>query len=163
MSLISDGLTRAQFMPLWKEAMWHAVDPGERARLVLELGRLQAREAGRAGPLAVAWAGERESPIVVLPLDEVPSSRLAPGVRQGLKERLDHLGAEEVYVLATLKAGPGRVLVSWGESRDDGEVCMMQAFRIVAGEVEEAAPLVLPDPSTTEISRQCAGLLQARH
>ena len=67
MSLISDGLTKAQFMPLWKEAMWHAVDPMERARLVLELGRLHARGDGVAGPLLIATA------------DALLSNRLAAG------------------------------------------------------------------------------------
>ena len=36
--LTSDGLTRTQFMPLWREAMIRAVAPRERCRLVLEMG-----------------------------------------------------------------------------------------------------------------------------
>lgn len=163
MSLISDGLTKAQFMPLWKEAMWHAVDPMERARLVLELGRLHARGDGVAGPLLIACIEHRDPPLVVMPVAEVPSARLASGVRARVRERLADLGASEVYLLATLDAAKGRVLVSWGEHVVDGEVCMMLAYRVVDGEVEEATPIVVPDASTTEISRQCAGLLTPVH
>ena len=41
---VSDGLTREQFMPLWRDAMWHAPDIEERGRLVLQYARLEIRE-----------------------------------------------------------------------------------------------------------------------
>ena len=74
------------------------------------------------------------------------------------------LGATEVYVLATLR-GPNdaMLLASWGETASGEERCQLLAYRKRGERIEEAQPLVAPDPSLTEISRQCRGLLPQRH
>ena len=54
--LTSDGITREQFEPLWRDAMAATINPAERTRLTLELGRAEAKERGQAGPLLVAGA-----------------------------------------------------------------------------------------------------------
>jgi hypothetical protein len=162
--LTSDGLTRAQFMPLWRDAMLFAVDEGERCRLVLQLGRAGAKEDGHADPLLVAVTDDREQPLTVLPLLDLPSATRAPQVRSGVQERLAELGATEVYVLATLQ-GPNDalLLVAWGETVSGCERCQLLAYRKQGDRIEEAQVLVAPDPSLTEISRQCKGLLTPRH
>jgi len=162
--LTSDGLTRAQFMPLWRDAMTLAIDPGERCRLVLEMGRVGAKEIGHAEPMLVAITEGRGQPITVLPLLELPSLTSAPEVRAGVQERLAELGATEVYVLATLR-GPNEsmLLAAWGESVVGEERCQLLAYRRRGQQIEEAQALVAPDPSLTEISRQCRGLLPQRH
>ncbi len=162
--LTSDGLKRAPFMPLWRDAMARAVDPAERCRLVLELGRVGAKEDGHAEPVLIAISEEREPPLVVLPLLDLPSASKAPQVRSGVQERLAELGATEVYVLATLR-GPNDTLLltSWGETSGAAEHCQLLAYRRRGELIEEAQALVAPDPSLTEISRQCSGLLAKRH
>ncbi len=168
MSLRSDGLTRAQFVPLWRDALWHAVDPLERARLMLELGRLTVREERRASPLAAAWAVGREPPLVVLALPDLPCAQTQPVVRASTKERLADLGASEVYVLFTLQARssdgvPGYLLAVWGETLDGDAACIVQPFRWVGSELEEAVQMIVPEPRTTEIARRVSGLLTAVH
>jgi hypothetical protein len=168
--LLSDGLSRSQFLPLWHDSMWHAVDPNERARLVLELGRLNLRDEVEMNPLVVAFSSKREPPFAVMSMNDAPSISAAPGIREGTKERLAELGASEVYVLMTLKSPPkaeghvaGYVLVAWGETVDGEEVCTMMAYRRLGGELEEAPKMVVPQPADTEVSRQCRGLLTAQH
>lgn len=162
--LTSDGLNRAQFLPLWRDAMTAAVDPGERCRLVLELGRVGAKEDGHAEPLLIAIAGAREQPLTLLPLLELPSAKSAPHVRSGVIERLAQLGATEVYVLATLR-GPNDALLlaAWGETVEGTQHCRLLAYRRRGECIEEAQALIAPDPALTEISRQCSGLLARRH
>jgi hypothetical protein len=162
--LTSDGLNRTQFMPLWREAMFHAVDPGERCRLVLELGRIGAKEDGHAEPLLVAITQDGEQPLTVLPLLDLPVAGTDSQVRSGVLERLAEIGAVEVYILATLR-GPNDTLLlaSWGETDDGSEHCQLLAYRKRGDRIEEAQPLIAPDPSITEISRRCRGLLTPRH
>ncbi|MGM0578256.1 MAG: hypothetical protein ACQEXJ_21210 [Myxococcota bacterium] len=166
--LRADGLSRSQFMPMWRDAMWHAVDPAERARLVLELGRLAIREEGRASPLLVAYSAHRDPPFSVMALTDAPSQADAPELRQTVEARLAEMGATEVYVLLTLQAGERDgvaqyVLTSWGETLDGEEACWMQAYRHRGERVEEAPAMGVPDPTTTEISRRLTGLLTRHH
>jgi len=162
--LTSDGLTRGQFMPLWRDAMARAVDPGERCRLVLQLGRVGAKEDGHAEPLLVAMTQDSDHPLTVLPLLDLPAASSAPEVRSGVQERLAEVGATEVYVLATLK-GPNDALLlaSWGETVAGSEYCQLLAYRKRGDRIEEAQALIAPDPTLTEMSRQCRGLLTPRH
>ena len=162
--LTSDGLTRTQFMPLWRDAMVRAVAPRERCRLVLEMGRVGAKEDGHAEPLLIAISEGRESPLTLLPLLDLPSASAAPEVRSGVEERLADLGATEVYVLATLQGPQGALLLNaWGETLDGEEHCHLLAYRKRGDRIEEAQVLIAPDPTVTQISRQCAGLLPSRH
>jgi hypothetical protein len=162
--LTSDGLTRGQFMPLWRDAMVRAVAPRERCRLVLEMGRVGAKEDGHAEPLLVAMSGQREQPLTLLPLLDLPSSASAPQVRSGVEARLAEIGATEVYLLATLQGPKGALLLtSWGETLDGEEHCHMLAYRKRGDRIEEAQALIVPEPALTQLSRQCRGLLAARH
>ena len=162
--LTSDGLTRTQFMPLWREAMVHAVAPRERCRLILEMGRVGAKEDGHAEPLLIAVSDKNEPPMTLLPLLDLPSATAAPQVRSGVQERLSDLGATEVYVLATLQGPQGAfLLTSWGETLDGEEHCHLLAYRKRGDKIEEAQVLIAPDPTVTQISRQCSGLLTPRH
>ena len=144
--------------------MVKAVAPSERCRLVLELGRIGAKEEGHAEPLLVAIHVEGDRPMTVLPLLDLPSARHNPQIRSGLQARLAELGATEVYLLATLKGPQGAMLLaSWAESADGEEHCHLLAYRQRGQRIEEAQALIAPDPSITEISRQCRGLLTVRH
>jgi hypothetical protein len=161
--LTSDGLTRTQFMPLWREAMIRAVAPRERCRLVLEMGRVGAKQEGHAEPLLVVISDKHEPPLTLLPLLDLPSSS-APQVRSGVEEQLAELGATEVYVIATLRGPQGALLLtSWGETLDGEEHCHLLAYRTRGDKIEEAQVLIAPDPTITQISRQCSGLLTPRH
>ena len=162
--LTSDGLNRAQFMPLWREAMVHAVAPRERCRLVLELGRVGAKEEGHAEPMLIAVSGDVDNPMTLLPLLDLPSANSNPQLRSGVQTRLSDMGATEVYLLATLQGPQGALLLaSWGETSDGEEHCQLLAYRKRGERIEEAQALITPDPSVTEISRQCRGLLTTRH
>ena len=162
--LTSDGLTRTQFMPLWRDAMKHAVAPSERCRLVLELGRVGAKEEGHAEPLLIAMSSDAEAPMTLLPLLDLPSARSNLQIRTGVQTRLSELGAIEVYILATLR-GPQETLLlaAWGETLEEEEHCHLLAYRKRGERIEEAQALIAPDPSITEISRQCSGLLTTQH
>ena len=162
--LTSDGLNRSQFMPLWREAMLKAVAPSERCRLVLELGRVGAKEDGHAEPLLIAMSEDAENPMTLLPLLDLPSASANAQLRSGLKARISELSANEVYVLATLRGPQGALLLaSWAESSDGEEHCHLLAYRRRGERIEEAQALIAPEPSLTEISRQCRGLLTTRH
>lgn len=166
--LKSDGLTRQQFLPLWHDAMWHAVDPGERTRLLLELGRVTIREEGKVGPLLVAFAEHRDPPFVVIPLSELPTPTEAPGLRDEIRTRLAHMGASEAYLLVVQQVAkdegePRYVLVAWGETREDEQAGWMEAFRWRMGELEEAAPMMAPEPERTVLGERCSGLLTTVH
>lgn len=162
--LTSDGITKDQFEPLWREAMAATLNPAERTRLTLEMGRSIAKEEGQAGPLLVAMSPVNDFIPVLIPLVEVPDPVKAPEVREAVSTRLSEFGAVEVYILAT-QAGPagGRVLVSWCEALDGVQHCQMLAFRLRDGKVEEAMPLTVPQPEMTAISRCCSGLLGPHH
>lgn len=166
--LTADGFGQKQFMPLWRDAMWHAVDPVERARLVLEMGRIAVREEGNTPPLLVAVIERREPPLVVMALPDLPSATDAPEVRKTVRERLAELGATEVYLLASLRAAapsrtPTFVLTAWGETLEGQEVVWLRPFRWIGEKLEEAAPTNAPDARATEVSRRCAGLLTPHH
>ncbi|MFT7582399.1 MAG: hypothetical protein ACI9MR_004081 [Myxococcota bacterium] len=168
MALTSDGMTRAQFLHLWRDAMVIG-DPAERARLILELGRASVREEGRASTLVVAISGDptRDHPVVLMPLAEAPR-RDDEATRLALTARLVELTATEAYVLMTTKSGEtsgvaSYLLVSWGETNDNDEVCVVMPYRFGPNGLEEAEPLVVPHPTTTVFSRELSGLLLARH
>lgn len=166
--LISDGLTRAQFLPLWRDAMWHAIDPAERARLALEWGRLSVREERHAAPLLIAWAAARDEPLVMLPLADAPDARAQPALRATVRDRLAELGATEAYLLVTLRGGarggvPSFLLAVWSETLEGDQHCTMQAFRWRGSELEEAPRMVLPHPEQSELAQRFAGLLTQRH
>ena len=162
--LTSDGITKEQFEPLWRDAMAATINPAERTRLTLELGRAEAKELGQAGPLLVAMAPGNDFDPVVIPLLESPDPVRAPKIRERLSARLKEFGAVEIYVLAT-QAAPteGRVLVSWCEALDGVQHCQMLAFRMRNGKIEEAMPIAVPEPQMTAISRCCSGLLGPHH
>ncbi|MCB9733384.1 MAG: hypothetical protein H6745_12330 [Deltaproteobacteria bacterium] len=164
--LSSDGLTRTQFLPLWRDAMWHA-PLAERARLVLELGRLTVREEGRAAPLLIAVSEQRDPPLVVMPLAEVPRPAEAR-LRAAIQEKLARLGASEVYVLVTSFGGqrdgvPAYLLGAWGEAADGDAVAWFMPFRFGPEGLEEATPMVAPDARQTVLARELGGLLVPRH
>ncbi len=166
-SLTSDGMSRARFLPLWRDAMWATAAMNERARLLLELGRASVREEGKASPLVVAVADAHEPPLVVMPLADAPSRRQTE-VREAITARLVELGAREVYVLMTTRGGgrdgvPSFLLAAWGESRQGEEACVVMPFRWVSKGLEEAEPLVAPDAGATAFSRELAGLLVHTH
>lgn len=166
--LLSDGLSQAQFMPLWEEAMTHAPDHHERARLVLELGRLSVREQGRAGPLLIALCTDRDPPLDVVALRDVPSTTGDALARAAVQHRLAELGASEVHILSMLRSATAQgresfLLTAWCETADGEEACWMQAIRWVGHGLDQASPLAAPDPSATEMSRRLKGLLTTRH
>ncbi|MCB9728987.1 MAG: hypothetical protein H6744_07350 [Deltaproteobacteria bacterium] len=165
--LNSDGLTLAQFLPLWRDAMWHAVDPNERARLMLELGRARARERSGLETLLVAFTPRKDPPLSVIPLDAVPTIETGT-LRDNVRQRLAELQATEVYVLLTQRATDQAgqacyVLVAWGENVDGERMCWMQAFRYKGEHMDEAPPFFAPDASETAVDRRLAGLLMPLH
>ncbi|TNF31717.1 MAG: hypothetical protein EP329_11915 [Deltaproteobacteria bacterium] len=164
--LTSDGLGHAQFLPLWRDAMFGA-DPKERARLTLELGRAIVREEKRVPTLLVAVVEGRDDPLVLMPLAE-PPVRTEHGVRDGVTTRLATLGASEVYVLLAVRGGgatgvPSALLACWGEHIAGDEVCVMMPFRFGPEGLEEAEVLLAPDATATSFSRELSGLLGSRH
>jgi len=164
--LTSDGLTQAQFLPLWRDAMFGA-EPHERARLTLELGRALIREEQRTPTLLVAVVEGREDPLVMMPLAE-PPVRTQQRLREGVTMRLATLGASEVYVLLAVRGGgasgvPSALLACWGERIGGAEVCVMMPFRYGREGLEEAEVLLAPDASATSFSRELSGLLGVRH
>lgn len=163
--LTSDGLTQAQFVFLWRDAMFGAA-PAERARLTLELGRTMVREGGDAGVLLIAVVEGRDDPLLVLPLAGLPVRGAA--LRDAVVARLGELGASEAYVLFTVRTSGAAGVVSnllacWGETVGGSEVAWMMPFRVSAGQVEEAAALEAPDARATRFSAELAGLLPPRH
>jgi hypothetical protein len=165
--LVGDGLSREQFAPLWRDAMAAAPNPAERARLILELGRVTIRESQVLDPMMIALSDRWVPPWVIVPLPEVPSTD-QEAVRGAAMERLAELAATEVYLLILLEAKatgghPTRLLVCWGESLDGSEVAWMQPMRWVDGVREEAAVVRAPLADATEMSRRCRGLLMPLH
>lgn len=165
--LNSDGFTLAQFLPLWHTAMWQAVDPAERARLTLELGRARVREQAVQDTLLVAYCPKRDQPFTMMPLDAVPTLETG-ALRENVARRLAELGATEIYVLLTQQAvsetgPPPFVLISWAEDIDGERLCWMQAFRYVNEHIQEAPPFFSPDASETAVNRRLAGLLTPLH
>lgn len=164
--LTSDGLSHAQFLPLWRDAMF-AADPAERARLTLELGRAIVREDKRVPTLLVGVVEGRDDPLVVMPLAE-PPVRGERGAREGVTMRLASVGASEVYVLLAVRGGaasgvPSALLACWGERIGGDEVCVMMPFRFGPEGLEEADVMLAPDATATAFSRELSGLLGARH
>jgi len=164
--LTSDGLSLAQFLPLWRDAMWSG-DAMERARLLLELGRLTLREDGKITPLLVAAVEGREPPFALMPLME-PPRREEHALRDAVRDRLGSLGATEVYALMATPGGvhdgtPSFVLGTWGETLAGEQVAWVMPFRWTDGVLEEAPPLHVPDARATVFSRELSGLLVARH
>lgn len=166
--LSSDGLTREQFMPLWRDAMWAATSVADRARLVLELGRLEVRDNRLAAPLAVAFVPELDTPFVMLSLAEAPTAELDPARRAVLRDRLAEMGASELYMGLTVVAGeqagvPSYLLAAWAETVGGEKECWLQPFRWRAGALEWAPAMRAPDASATVFDRQLSGLLALRH
>ncbi|MEZ4269763.1 MAG: hypothetical protein R3F39_25680 [Myxococcota bacterium] len=165
--LNSDGFTLAQFLPLWHTAMWQAVDPAERARLTLELGRARVREQSVQDTLLVAFSPKKDPPFTMMPLDAVPSPE-SGALRLKVCQRLAEIAATEVYVLLTQQAAsqtgpPSYVLTSWAEDLEGEQICWMQAFRYKNGGIEEAPPFFAPKASETAVNRRLAGLLTPLH
>ncbi|PKN54992.1 MAG: hypothetical protein CVU56_23640 [Deltaproteobacteria bacterium HGW-Deltaproteobacteria-14] len=164
--LTSDGLGHAQFLPLWRDAMFSA-EPAERARLTLELGRAIVREERRTPTLLVAVVDGRDDPLVLMPLAE-PPVRTQESLRDSVTTRLATLGASEVYVLLTVRGGgasgvQSALLACWGERIGGDEVCVMMPFRFGARGLEEAEVLLAPDAHATTFSQELFGLLGVRH
>lgn len=159
--LTSDGLTQAQFVHLWRDAMVGA-GPTERARLTLELGRAMVREDGHAGVLLIAHVEGRDEPLLALPLAGLPARGTA--IRDAVVARLGEAGASEAYVLLTVRTGAeSNLLACWGETVGGLEVAWMMPFRVAGGELEEAPALEAPDARATRFSAELAGLLPPRH
>ena len=170
--LTADGVGQEQFVALWRDAMWDALTVSERTRLVLELGRSALHAEGRAAPLAVAYVPTSDAPFAVIHLRDAPADAAQ---HAALRERLAEVGATEVYLLVTLVTGPETyLLAAWGEglppedepaggSGAGTEAVWMRAYRWVRGELEEAAPVVAPDPSQTALSARFRGLVSRRH
>jgi len=164
----SDGLTRDQFMPLWRDAMWQTTSLADRTRLVLELGRLDVRESqGSAAPRMVAYVAGLDTPFVLLQLESAPTVDEIQ-VRNAFSMRLAEMGASEVYVLMTVQGGrfggvQNYLLSAWGESVDGSAACWVMPFRWANRGLQEAPPLPPPNPRETEIGKRLAGLLKPRH
>lgn len=166
--IVSDGLTREQFMPLWRDAMWECHSLHDRARLVLELGRLDVREqSDRLPTRLVAHVDGLDAPFVLLQLTEPPTAQ-HPQERQALILRLAEMGASEVFVMMTLRGGgfggiQNYLLSVWAESRHEEPACWVMPFRWAKGGLQEAAPLAPPNPGETEIGKRLGGLVRPRH
>ena len=165
--LTSDGLTREQFLPLWREAMWHAPNLETKTRLVLEYGRLELRDNQTVAPTVVATVPDSEVPVVLIKLKDVPLALPAEEL-DALQTRLAKLSSAEVFTVVALQAGnkggsPSYLLVSWGEGRDTGQACWLQPFRWGERGLEQAEAMMTPDPNATAISKHLAGLIKPRH
>jgi hypothetical protein len=165
--LKADDLPAEHFMRLWHEEMWKATGLADRARLVLELGRLEVLTAGQAAPMLVSYVATAEPPVVVLPLPDTPGPR-APALRQKVAEGLREMGASEVYLVVSLAAGqrhgmPHFALTAWGESAGGEEAVWVLPFRQTPAGLQEAEPLLAPDPRATVLSRELQGLLRRLH
>ena len=166
--IASDGLTRQQFMPLWRDAMWDSHSLRDRARLVLELGRLDIREPTEQLPTRlVAHVEGLDTPFVLLQLKAPPTGQHLQE-REALIHRLAEMGASEVYVMMTLKGGSfggvqNYLLSVWAESRVEDPACWVMPFRWTNTGLQQAAPLPPPDPRETEIGKRLAGLVRPRH
>lgn len=170
--LTADGLGHEQFLALWRDAMWAALTVSERARLVLELGRSVLHAQGRAAPLAVALVPNADTPFALIHLRDAPSDAAQ---HAALRERLGEVGATEVYLLVTLATGSDTyLLAAWGEglpaepepaggSGAGSEAVWMRAYRLVGGRLDEAPPMMAPDPSQTALSARFRGLVSRRH
>ena len=165
--LTSDGMTREQFLPLWREAMWHAANVEQRARLALEYGRIEIRENKSVKPTLVATVPDGDNHIVLMTLPDVPMA-LGPAETDALRTKLAELASTEVYTIVSLKAGakdgaPSYLLVCWGESVLGEQSCWLQPYRWTKNGLEEAQAMVTPDPGATALSTHLAGILTPRH
>lgn len=165
--LTSDGLTREQFLVLWRDEMWHADSLQERARLALEYGRLEVRENKTVAPTLISVTTNGDDPIVLMTLSDVPMA-LGETETQALRTRLAEVSAQEVYTVAAFRAdakdgSPAYLLVSWGESLTGDQSCWLQPFRWTPRGLEEAEPMVTPDPTLTTLHKHLSGLLKPRH
>ena len=166
--LTSDGMSLEAFTPLWRDAMWNAVDTAERVRLVLEMGRAVLRQKGAVSPQMVAFTSDLDPPFSLFHLQDVPMADTAPELRGTIQKQLSEMGASEVFLLVMLQTGthdgkPTFLLLSWGETVEGEEACWMVAL-LKEGEVyQEASLMRAPDPTQTAISRGCSGLLRRFH
>lgn len=163
-----DGLTRQQFMPLWRDAMWNTVTLSDRTRLVLELGRMDVRESNKtAAPVVVAYVEGLATPFIILPVEDVPTVD-NPAIRSAFALRLAEIGASEVFLLTTVRGGKfggydNFLLSAWGENDAGDAACWVMPFRWTNKGLQEAPPMPPPNPRDTEIAKNLAGLLQPRH
>ncbi len=164
----SDGLSRDQFMPIWRDAMWATTSLLERARLVLELGRLDVRDSPEgAAPLIVAYVEGLDTPFVLLQLESAPTVD-QPSIRNAFSLRLAEMGASELFVMLTIKGGrfggvQNYLLSVWAESTEGEVGCWVMPFRHTNRGLQQAPPLPPPNPRETEIAKRLAGLLKPRH
>ena len=164
---VSDGLTREQFMPLWRDAMWHAPDIEERGRLVLQYARLEVREKQRCLPTVIAWTGRSEEPMVVVTLADAPLA-LPQAELDELRTQIASVGGAEAHTVISLVAGEqdgvqSYLLVSWSERTDGTVSCWLQPYRYGKKGLEEALPMQMPNPEDAPIAAHLAGLLGSRH
>jgi hypothetical protein len=165
--LTSDDLTREQFLPLWREEMWHSPNLEHRSRLALEYGRIEIRENGKMSPTVVATVPNNEIPVVLITLSDVPMA-LDASETDELQTKLAKLASTEVFTVVVLEAGskdgtPSFLLVSWGENHDGEQACWLQPFRWGAKGLQEAPAMLVPDPSVTALNKHLSGLLKPRH
>jgi len=166
--LTSDGMTLETFIPLWRDAMWNAVDTDERARLVLEIGRAMLRQRGTVTPQMVVFTSDLDPPVSLFQLPDVPMADKAPELRDTVQKQLSEMGASETYILVMLQTGTHEgkttfLLMSWGETVEGEEACWMLALLNNGDVFQEAKLMRAPDPSQTAISRGCRGLLTRFH
>ena len=165
--LTSDGLSREQFLRLWREEMWHSTNLETKTRLTLEYGRLELREKKVLTPTVVATVPDSEAPTVLLKLKDAPLALPVEELEE-LRTKLAEISASSVFTLVALQAGnkggsPSYLLVCWGESRDGSQACWIQPYRWGAEGLEEAEAMMTPDPGATALSKHLSGLLRLRH
>ncbi len=163
--LTSDGISRAHFLVLWRDAMAEA-HLDERARLLLEVGRATLREEGRVTPVLVVVRDDEDEPYVWLPMPDLP--RRGERAWDTLQQRLIGLRAVQVLALVALNTSQGGgaahfLLAAWGESLSGQESCVVMPYRHATEGLEEAEPLRVPDPKVTVFSQLMSGVLATRH
>jgi hypothetical protein len=160
-------MNKEQFMPLWRDAMWHAPDVEERTRLVLEYGRLTCSADGKVTPTVIACTGQSEHPLLMLSLTTAPL-QLPADELDALRTQLTQAGTTSVITLVSVAAGAqagvtSYLLIAWGEESDGIKACWLQPYRWVDGQLEQAPAMMAPDPDQTALANHLSGLLGVIH
>ena len=165
--LTSDDMTEASFVPLWEDAVAQTSDIREVGRLCLEYGRLRLRTHTEHAPLLVARRRQAGSPLVVLPLPDVPGDN-APELKTQVQQILQHAQAYTAAIVFSQVAGqregvPHYLLTAWVCERGGGEFAVIQPYRWLESRLAVAPAMVVPDATLTEVSRRCAGIFVSEH